>query len=189
MEPRIRRALAAAIFVAGVLAAGMMSAQDRPQDISFSLVDQDGEARTDADFAGRYLIVFFGYTHCPDICPTSAQHMALLLDDLPADLKGKVVPVFVTGDPARDTPQVMKAFLASFDTHIVGLTGTEQSVDDLAWRMNAFIMRNGELAEGSSYIVDHSSDYILLRDGKLLGRFPMTTSTKEMISRISALAK
>ena len=93
----------------------------------FSLVGTDGKTVTDADFRGRYMLIFFGFTHCPDICPAELQVIAQALDKL-GDKGKKVVPVFVTLDPERDTPQVMGEYVKSFGPNFVGLTGSPEAI-------------------------------------------------------------
>ena len=99
----------------------------------FALTDQDGRTVRDSDFAGKYRIVYFGYTHCPDICPNDlaviGQAMRRLDKSAPA-LAARIQPVFVTVDPERDTPAVMKAYTAAFYPRLVGLTGTPSQVVD-----------------------------------------------------------
>ncbi|THD36173.1 MAG: SCO family protein [Sphingomonas sp.] len=97
----------------------------------FALTDQDGKAVTDRSFAGQYRIMYFGYTYCPDVCPTTAQAIGAALRSLdksdPA-VSAKVVPVFVTVDPARDTPVVLKQFVRAFYPRFVGLTGSADAI-------------------------------------------------------------
>ena len=93
----------------------------------FSLVGADGKTVTDADFRGRYMLVFFGFTHCPDICPAELQVIAQALDKL-GDKAKKVVPVFITLDPERDTPQAMADYVKSFGPNFVGLTGSPEAI-------------------------------------------------------------
>ena len=94
---------------------------------SFELVDQTGKLRKDAEFRGKYMLVFFGYTHCPDFCPTGLQAMAEALDALGKDAE-KIQPIFITIDPARDTPKVMKDYVANFHPRLLGLTGSAAQV-------------------------------------------------------------
>src|SRR5262245_31946995 len=89
----------------------------------FSLTDQDGRRVTDADFRGRYMLIYFGFTFCPDVCPASLQLMAAAIDK--AGAKGeRITPVFITVDSARDTPALLKPYVGSFHPRFVGLTGT-----------------------------------------------------------------
>ncbi len=93
----------------------------------FSLTDQEGRARTEKDFRGRYLLLTFGYTHCPDICPTNLNAMAAALDRL-GTAAAKATPVLISVDPERGTPAVLKDYLANFGPRFVGLTGTREQV-------------------------------------------------------------
>src|SRR5580658_10300715 len=97
----------------------------------FTLTDQDGKTVHDTDFHGKYLLVYFGYTYCPDLCPTGLDGMAHALTQLGPDAN-KVQPIFVTIDPARDTPEKLKDYLASFNPDIVALTGTPEQIADVA---------------------------------------------------------
>jgi protein SCO1/2 len=93
----------------------------------FALVDSEGRAVTDADFRGRFMLVYFGFTYCPDVCPTSLTYIAQALDRLGPDAD-KVVPVFITVDPERDTPEQLKEYVRHFHPKLVGLTGTPEQI-------------------------------------------------------------
>ena len=97
----------------------------------FKLVDHTGKTVTEKDFAGRKMLVFFGFTHCPDICPSGLQVMSAALDQL-GDKAGAVVPIFVTVDPERDTPEVMAKYVTSFHPRLVGLTGSQDAIKTTA---------------------------------------------------------
>ena len=141
----------------------------------FSLTDQNGRAFTDRNLAGRYALVYFGYTFCPDICPTDMGVIAAGLKQVgksdPA-LAAKVVPVFITVDPARDTPEVLKQFVSSFHPRLIGLTGTTAEIARVA-QSYAIAHSKGEATEGG-YLVNHNSPaYLMGPDGKpiaLLGQ-------------------
>lgn len=163
---------------------GPIAAAQAPGPIDFSLVDQNDKPVTSKSFSGRYALFFFGYTHCPDICPTTLQDMALLNKDLPEDMARKLSLVFVTGDPQRDTPAVLKEYLSYFDNRIIGLSGSLKEVDDLAWAMKAVIIRHGNGT--GEYTVDHSVNYVLFHDGAILDQIPNTLTTEEMINRLRA---
>jgi protein SCO1/2 len=120
---------------------------------TFALVDHDGRAVTDATYRGKHLVVFFGFTHCPDVCPTTMLHAAEILKDMGADAERTRV-LFVTVDPARDTPEVLKAYLANFDTRIVGLTGSDEQIAAAA---KAFGVHYARRAADSDYTMDHST--------------------------------
>ena len=141
---------------------------------SFELVDHNGVARTDRDYLGRHLLIYFGYTYCPDICPASLQEMAAALEQLGKRAEG-VVPVFVTVDPKRDTPDVLKAYVMQFGERFVGLGGSEQQIRKVAKSFRLHRLKVvPEWASGpEDYLVDHSSlTFLIGPDGKVLTLFP-----------------
>src|ERR1700742_1253525 len=93
----------------------------------YSLTDQDGKPRSSGDFRGKYQLVYFGYTFCPDVCPTTLAVIAAALDKMGPD-QNRIVPVFITIDPARDKPAMLKKYLAAFGPRFVGLTGTDEQI-------------------------------------------------------------
>jgi protein SCO1 len=152
------------------------------EPIHFSLIDTNGKQVSDKDFAGSYLLVFFGYMHCPDICPTTLAEMAALQQALPTEMARKLSLAFVTGDPQRDTPAALKEFIGYFDDRILGFSGSTRAVDDLAWSLKAVVIRHGN--GSGNYTVDHSTNYILLHDGEILDQIPNTLETDALIARI-----
>jgi protein SCO1/2 len=136
----------------------------------FTLTDQNGKTVTDADFRGKYMLIYFGYTYCPDMCPTGLQSMAHALDDLGPDAK-KVAPLFITIDPARDTPAKMKQYAANFHPDIIGLTGTPEQIAAVAKAYQVYYAK-GEQVDEHDYIMDHSSLIYLMRpDGSFVTTF------------------
>lgn len=135
----------------------------------FSLVDQNGRHVTQADFAGRYPIYYFGYTYCPDICPIDMQKIAAGLKQLEAKnpaKAAKVVPVFVSVDPERDTPAVLKQFVSSFHPRMMGLTGTPAEIARVAKEFAVYYKVEPKSA-GGGYLVDHSTlAFLMGPDGK-----------------------
>ena len=127
----------------------------------FALVDGDGKPVTQASFAGEPTLVFFGYTHCPDVCPTTLDAISQTLKAMGPDKP--VRALFITLDPERDTPAVMKDYLSSFDPRIVGLTGTQAAVDRVAHEYRVYAKKvptgNGD------YSVDHTG-VVYLMDGR-----------------------
>jgi protein SCO1/2 len=137
----------------------------------FNLTDQDGKKVTDAKYRGKYLLVYFGYTYCPDLCPTGLQSIAHALDQLGDDAK-KVQPLYVTIDPARDTPAKLKEYIASFHPQIVGLTGTAAQIASVAKEYQVYYAR-GEQVDEHDYIMDHSSlIYLMDPQGNFVTTFP-----------------
>ena len=152
---------------------------------AFALIDQDGRRRTDADFRGKFMLVYFGFTYCPDVCPTDLQQMGLAVDQLGA-AGDAVQPIFVTVDPERDTPGHLKDYVAMFHSRFVGLTGDPGAVHDAARVYRAYYARVG-LGE-SDYTVDHSSFiYLMGRDGEYLGFFPPGTMADILVGALKPL--
>jgi protein SCO1 len=142
----------------------------------FSLIDPDGRPVTDRSYDGRYRAVYFGYTYCPDVCPTTLQ---VLMQGVHAFAKddpvraAKLVPIFVTVDPARDTPQVMKQYVGAFGPELVGLTGTQTQIDAAEKRYGVYAKKETQPKGTSSYLMDHSSQVILFgRKGEPIALVP-----------------
>jgi protein SCO1/2 len=153
----------------------------------FSLVGTDGKSVTDADFRGRYLLVFFGFTHCPDICPAELQVIAQALDKL-GDKGKQVVPVFITLDPERDTPQVMSEYVKSFGPNFVGLTGSPEAIAAAAkaYRVAYAKVENKESA--GDYSVDHSAlAYLMDPEGRYVTHFSYGTSAEQMAEKLGKI--
>jgi len=187
--------LALALIVLGgtayVLVRGDGSATTATENVpiggAFTLVDQDERTVTEADFRGKWMLVYFGYTYCPDLCPLGLQTMATAIDDLPADIAGQLVPVFVTIDPARDTPELMKSYVAQFHPALVGLSGTQAQVDAAvkAWRVYA---RKGDQSADGSYLMDHSTfTYLMNPDGRYATHFGHDATPEAMAAKIREL--
>ncbi|KQT56204.1 MULTISPECIES: SCO family protein [unclassified Aureimonas] len=151
----------------------------------FKLVDEDGKPRTWADFRGKPVAVFFGFTHCPDICPTTLGELSVLLADL-GPRSNDLQVVLVSGDPERDTPEVLNAYLQSFDPRIVGLTGQEAEVDRAFASFKAY--RKKVPTEGGDYTVDHSAGvYLYDRDGGFAGTLDMHEDMKVRRQKVERL--
>lgn len=150
----------------------------------FSLTGADGKAVTDKDFRGRYMLVFFGFTHCPEICPAELQVIAQALDKL-GDKAQAVVPVFITLDPERDTPEVMAAYVKSFGPNFVGLTG---SPDQIAAAAKAYRIAYAKVEDKNSagdYSIDHSAlAYLMNPQGQYATHFAYGTSPEEMAEKL-----
>lgn len=125
----------------------------------FTLTGTDGKPVRDSDFAGKYRLVYFGYTYCPDVCPTDMQKIGAamrMLDKSDPALAAKIVPIFVSVDPERDTPAVVREFVSAFDKRIVGLTGSPEAVAAVA-RAYAVPVMKQEPGPGGGYLVDHGT--------------------------------
>ena len=132
----------------------------------YALTDQDGKPRASTDFGGKYQLVYFGYTFCPDVCPTTLAVMAAALDKMGVD-QNRVVPVFITVDPERDNPAALKKYMAAFGPRFVGLTGTPQQIAQVEKEFRVYAKKQ-PLTDGN-YGMDHSSVmYLMAPDGKLV---------------------
>ncbi len=130
---------------------------------AFSLTDQNGKRVTDQQFSGKYRLVYFGYTYCPDVCPVDVQLLSQALSAFEKTDKAradKVVPIFISVDPKRDTPAVVKSFVANFHPRLVGLTGTEAEIAPVAQAYGVYFEREKPNAEGG-YLVNHSNTPVL----------------------------
>lgn len=158
----------------------------------FTLTDQNGRTVTDRDFAGRYRIMYFGYTFCPDVCPTDAAAIGkglAMLDASDPALAKRIVPVFVSVDPDRDTPAVLKSFVASFHPRMVGLTGTPAQIAAIS-KAYAVFAGKGEAQPGGGYLVNHSrTTYLMDPDGKPLALLPSDKGPQAVADEIRRWAK
>lgn len=150
----------------------------------FSLVDQTGKRVTEKDFLGRDMLVFFGYTNCPDVCPAGLQVMTAALEKL-GSRADNVVPVFITLDPGHDTPEMLATYIASFHPRLVGLTGTESEISAVAKAYRVYYQKVADEKHPDRYTVDHSAIfYFMGKDGKLRTPIPHTTDVAELAASI-----
>jgi protein SCO1/2 len=150
----------------------------------FRLIDQDGRVRTDKDFRGRWVLAYFGYTYCPDVCPTTLAQMANTLRKLGPEA-ARVTPVFITVDPERDTPSVLKTYLASFGPRFVGLTGKPADIAKVAHAYRVYYAKHP--LGGGNYAVDHSSViYLLDTDGRFVKAYDDSASASAIASDLKS---
>lgn len=158
----------------------------------FVLADPEGNTVTDMDFRGRLMLVFFGYTYCPDVCPTELSTMALALDILgPA---GEAVqPIFISVDPERDAGEPMADYAAAFHPRMIGLTGTPEQVAAVAKVYHAVYMKvplPSDESNGDDYGVAHSASiYLVGPDGRMLSVFPRNLPPEDMAAGIRPFLK
>ncbi len=144
----------------------------------FHLTDQNGQIRSAADFRGQFTLVFFGYSNCPDVCPTTLQTITTVLGKLGPDA-AKVTPIFITVDPARDTPQVLKAYAANFTPRLVALSG---SAEEIAAVAKAYRIYYKKIGEGADYSMDHTAlIYVMGPDGRYLAHFPPEATADDIV--------
>ena len=150
----------------------------------FSLTDQNGNPVRDTDFRGKFMLVYFGYGFCPDVCPTELQNIAAALDEL-GDKAKAVQPIFITVDPERDTPKFLADYVPSFYPRLIGLTGTREQIDKVAKEYRVYYAKV-ESDSAGDYLVDHTSYvYLMGRDGGFLTMFRNATDPKNMATTIA----
>ncbi len=148
-------------------------------DGRFSLITQDGTPVTQDSWPGQFLLVYFGFTYCPDVCPTALVNMAMVLDLLEDDA-ARVQPLFFTVDPERDTPEALEVYVSAFHPRLVGLTG---SADAVAQAAAAYQVRYGKVEDPqfTDYLVDHSSViYLMDPGGRYVTHFTHETAPERM---------
>jgi protein SCO1/2 len=151
----------------------------------FQLIDQNGNPFSDANLKGKWHLIFFGYTHCPDACPTALNEMSLALDRLGIK-RDEVGVVFITVDPERDTPDVLKSYVQSFDAPIVALTGSPEAVAQAAKAYRVFYAKHPR-ADGD-YDMDHSAViYVMNPEGRFTATFTPDSSADAIVQRLQKL--
>tara|TARA_R110000824_G_scaffold118960_14_gene272075 strand:- start:196821 stop:197435 length:615 start_codon:yes stop_codon:yes gene_type:complete len=153
----------------------------------FTLTDQDGRRVTQADFQGKYMLIYFGFTFCPDVCPTELQVMSAALQALGTDAE-KVQPILITIDPERDTPDVLATYVKQFDPRLIGLTGSADEIAAVAKAYRVYYEKVKDDESSADYTMDHSSVvYLMGPDGKFLAFFPPATDPEAMAEKIKGL--
>lgn len=153
---------------------------------AFSLVDQHGQRRTEQDFAGKYLFVYFGFTNCVDACPTALLGMSRALDRLPPEVVDKIQPLFVTVDPARDDQAQIARYLENFHPKFVGLTGTVEEIGAAAKVYRVPFDAPKPDANGDYQIQHGTIIYLMAPDGTFLAHFDHVTKADEMATSLQA---
>ena len=156
----------------------------------FSLVDQTGKRVTDQDFRGRYMLIYFGYTFCPDVCPASLQVITSALDQLAPDA-GRITPIFITMAPARDTPAKMAEYVRSFHPRLVGLTGSPSEIASVLKAYRVYAKKVPDEKDPTVYTMDHSSIvYLMGPDGDLVTFVADSTKVDGLVTQLrKALAQ
>lgn len=150
----------------------------------FTLTDQDGRRVTDQSYRGRAMAVFFGFTNCPDICPTGLARMTEIMDALGPDA-ARVQPIFITVDPRRDTPEVMRSYVRHFSGAIAGLSGSEEEIAAVARAYRVYFKIQGDPATNPNYVVDHSAFvYVMDAKGGFVGTFTPETPVDAAVKLI-----
>ena len=197
MSNRLRLVLLVLIVLAAATAVAatmlLMQGKDGPTVSSkarlggpFSLVNQDGKRVTDADFAGRYRIMFFGFTNCPDVCPTTLQLLADTLEKAP-ELADKVSVMLVSVDPARDTPEALKTYVTYFDPRFQGLTGTPEEIGAMLKAYGVYAKKVPLEDSALGYTMDHSAFiYLYGPDGDFITAFDPALKPEDLAAKLKA---
>ena len=154
----------------------------------FTLVTHKGKTVTNKSYHGKYMLVYFGFTNCPDVCPAGLQIMTAALNKIGRKAAAKIQPLFITVDPERDTPAAMAAYVASFHPNLVGLTGTPAQVETAAHAYRVYFtkVKNEDLP--GDYTVDHSSFFYLMGpDGTFLRHFTHSVSPDLLAGALASL--
>ncbi len=201
MRQRTRLIIMAVLaFVLGGLAALVMIPGARelvvPKQLSvgqalvggpFSLVDHTGKRVTEADFLGRSTLILFGFTYCPDICPSGLQVMSAALDQAGAKAE-KVVPVFISVDHERDTPEQLAKYVASFHPRLVGLTGSREEIASAARAYRVYFKKTEDPKSTAGFTYDHSAlIYLMGPDGRYMTHFSHAAGPDQIAARLRQL--
>ena len=172
-----------AAFLAGATASMgvILLANERPRTVAiggpFELIDQDGRTVTEQALLGRPSLVFFGYTHCPDVCPATMYDISQIMQALGPDAD-RARAVFITVDPERDTQPVLKDYMSSFDPHITGLTGDLDAITTVAKEYRVYFRKVA--TEGDDYGMDHTAiTYLMDKEGRFVAPFSLKRTTEE----------
>ncbi len=153
---------------------------------TFALTSQDGREVTSTDFPGKILVVFFGYTFCPDVCPLTLSNLSKAVAQMGAH-SDRVQVLFISVDPERDTPPRLAGYLRAFDPRFVGLTGTEAKIRDVANSFGVYYAKHGT---GDQYTIDHTArTYVIDRNGMIPLTFPVSAAPEEMVLALNRLLK
>jgi cytochrome oxidase Cu insertion factor (SCO1/SenC/PrrC family) len=158
----------------------------------FELTDHNGKRVTDRSFPGKCLMVYFGYTYCPDVCPTGLTEISNALDQI-GPLADKIQPLFITIDPGRDTPEQLKEYATYFHPKLIGLTGSADEIAKVAKAYRIYfakVMPKEANADPDDYTVDHSAIiYLMGPDGKFIQHFGRGTSAETMAKRLREIVR
>ncbi|BCW86897.1 hypothetical protein sos41_00190 [Alphaproteobacteria bacterium SO-S41] len=194
MPPRTRAVFLALIAIAAAVATAAVTilltserqvgGQAAQVGGAFALTDQDGKRVTEADFRGRYMLIFFGFTNCPDVCPMTLQRIADALDAVPA-LKERLTPVLITVDPERDTPAVMKEYVGFFGPEFRGLTGTQAEIDAVLKAYKVYAKKVPLPDSALGYTMDHGGlIYLYGPDGAFVTAYDPSLDVTALAARL-----
>ncbi|OUM51121.1 hypothetical protein BVG19_g205 [[Candida] boidinii] len=155
----------------------------------FNLIDTKGKPFTDKDLLGKFSLVYFGFTHCPDICPDELDKLGLILDGLSKD-NIEIQPIFITCDPARDSPEVIEEYLKDFHEKIIGLTGEYDAIKQCCKNYRVYFSTPRNVKPGQDYLVDHSIFFYLMDpEGKFIDVLGRQYDAEQAIDRVKSHVK
>jgi cytochrome oxidase Cu insertion factor (SCO1/SenC/PrrC family) len=153
----------------------------------FTLTDHNGREVTEKTFLGKYMLVFFGFTFCPDVCPTELQVITTALDQMGPEADA-IQPVFITVDPERDTPEVLKAYVSNFGPRLLGLTGTPEQVAAAAKAFRVYYAKVKNSGSAADYMMDHSTIiYLMGPDGRFVKHMTYTTDAAKLAGELKKI--
>lgn len=186
MKRRTFFGLSIGAAIIGATAAALMPRADRPKQRAFTLQTVDGNSFRSADLAGNPYLVFFGFTHCPDVCPTTLFELTALLKDI-GPAAHRIMPLFVSIDPERDTPALLKLYMTAFDPRIISLRGDALQTKAAADAFSAFYRKVPTASD--SYTMEHTAGLFLVRaDGRLQGMLDMHEPRETRLQKLRLLA-
>jgi cytochrome oxidase Cu insertion factor (SCO1/SenC/PrrC family) len=154
---------------------------------AFTLTDSSGKRVTDEDYRGKYTLVFFGFTSCPDICPAGLQLIAGALEQLGPKAQ-RITPIFISVDPERDTPEKLAAYVKNFDPRLVGLTGTPEEIAAVAKAYKVYYAKVPNKERAGDYTMDHTSIiYVMDPKGEFVTHFTPSTSADDMAAKLDKI--
>lgn len=154
---------------------------------AFTLTDSTGKRVTEQSFRGKYMLLFFGYTSCPDICPAGLQLMAGALEKLGPKAE-RITPVFISVDPERDTPEKLAGYVKNFDPRLVGLTGTPEEIAAVTKAYKVYYAKTPSKEHPDDYTMDHTSIiYVMDPNGEFVTHFTPATSVDEMAAKLGKI--
>jgi len=150
----------------------------------FTLTDHTGRRVTDQDFRGKYMLVYFGFTFCPDVCPTGLQVMAAALDQLGPKAE-EIIPIFISVDPERDTPEQLAQYVPSFHSRLIGLTGSPEEIQSVAKAYRVYFRKVKDEKSTAEYTIDHTSIiYLMDPNGEFVTHFTHATPVDVMVEKL-----
>jgi protein SCO1/2 len=185
----LQRIFALMVVIASFLIVPLASAETTSGEVKtggrFILKNHHGKIVTDQDFNGKFMLVYFGYTYCPDVCPTSLQVMSRALDIIKEDAK-HIQPLFITVDPKRDTAAVLRDYVSAFHPSILGLTGSIATIESVTKKYRVVYSRSSEKdADADDYFMDHTASMFFMGpNGEYLARFPYAMTSEQMAEKM-----